>query len=349
MELALYCPDSGYYEQRKNRIGRTGDYYTSVGVGTLFGRILASKFAEWLESHPLGTVQIVEGGAHDGSLASDILSWLKLHRPGLFSRLEYWLIEPSTERQSWQREALVKFAGTTRWALGWHDLAQSGVAGIIFSNELLDAFPIHRMAWDAEARVWFEWGVGSSGDDFVWKRRDEIIWDWRTESEQSGFLLSPEIESVLPDGFVVELCPAATRWWRKAAETLRQGRLMTIDYGFTAEEFLQPERVHGTLRAYSKHRNISSVLAEPGDQDLTAHVNFTALQNAGETVGLRTDALVSQAQFLSQRVDSFWNEMQFGHVREKETFRQFQTLVHPSHLGHSFRVLLQSCQAGKVG
>ena len=124
---------------------------------------------------------------------------------------------------------------------------------------------------------------------------------------------------------------------------------MTIDYGFTAGEFLRPERPHGTLRAFSGHHSIASVLADPGKQDLTAHVNFTALQNAGETVGLQTEAMVSQGQFLSQGIDSFWSEMQSDPVRGQETFRQFQTLTHPAHLGHSFRVLLQSRQAGNVG
>jgi len=105
MELALYCPVHGYYETKKDNPGRHGDFYTSVGVGELFGRLLAFQFAEWLEevrSAECG-VRIVEAGAHDGQLARDILTWLQLNRPVLHAQIEYWIIEPSAQRQEWQR------------------------------------------------------------------------------------------------------------------------------------------------------------------------------------------------------------------------------------------------------
>src|SRR5690349_13568153 len=102
MEIALYCPNLGYYERPGSRIGKRGDYYTSVSVGPLFGGLLAVQFSEWLDAIP-GRVQIVEAGAHDGQLARDILTWLRAERPTLFSQVEYWIVEPSQNRQKWQR------------------------------------------------------------------------------------------------------------------------------------------------------------------------------------------------------------------------------------------------------
>ena len=125
MELALYCPVHGYYETEKDNPGRHGDFYTSVGVGELFGQFLAFQFAEWLEADvhsPEPTVQIVEAGAHDGRLARDILAWLQLKRPKLFEQVEYWVIEPSPRRQKWQRETLKDFAPRVRWTAGFQSL-----------------------------------------------------------------------------------------------------------------------------------------------------------------------------------------------------------------------------------
>src|ERR1035438_3513465 len=117
MELALYCPVHGYYETKKDNPGRHGDFYTSVGVGELFGQFLAFQFAEWLEEVRSAEceVRIVEAGAHDGRLAGDILAWLKLKRPELFGRIEYWIIEPSAQRREWQKETLKHFAPRVRW------------------------------------------------------------------------------------------------------------------------------------------------------------------------------------------------------------------------------------------
>jgi SAM-dependent MidA family methyltransferase len=180
MELALYCPDCGYYETKMD-IGRRGDFYTSVSIGSLFGELLACQFANWLEpevSSRKSEVRIVEAGAHDGQLAKDILTWLQSSRPGLFGQIEYVIIEPSARRREWQRETLKSFANV-RWSDNFQSIASSTphpalrtphLNGVIFSNELLDAFPVHRFGWDAKNKTWFEWGVAIEGDKFTWAR-----------------------------------------------------------------------------------------------------------------------------------------------------------------------------------
>jgi SAM-dependent MidA family methyltransferase len=151
-----------------------------------------------------------------------------------------------------------------------------------------------------------------------------------------------ELLQALPDGFSIEVSPAAKQWWREAALALHSGKLVAIDYGLTADELLMPGRKEGTLRAYHRHRPGSDVLARPGEQDVTAHVNFTAIQAAGESVGLSTEGFETQAQFLTRIAARTWQkEASFAEWSPERT-RQFQTLTHPEHLGRSFRVLVQS-------
>jgi SAM-dependent MidA family methyltransferase len=334
MRLALYCPVYGYYEKEEDRIGRNGDFYTSVSVGNLFGELLAFQFAEWLAEcqSETGSVQIVEAGAHCGHLARDILTWFGRHRPELFHRLQYWIIEPSSIRQKWQRETLAEFTNV-RWLSHTTDHA-SRFYGVVFSNELLDAMPIRRLVWNAQAKTWLELAVTLKDGKFGF-----AYWEG-SEFAKNG-MVSHEIEAVLPDGFVIELCPEAERWWREAAQALELGKLMTIDYGMTTEELVAPERKDGTLRAYYCHHPTADLLDNPGEQDLTAHVNFSALIAAGEANGLKTETFETQAQFLTKIAARAWENQPLKQGNDSRA-RQFQTLTHPEHLGRSFRVLVQS-------
>ena len=147
---------------------------------------------------------------------------------------------------------------------------------------------------------------------------------------------------MLPDGFTTEVCPAAEEWWRTAAIALGCGKLVTVDYGLSADEFFMPEREEGTTRGYHHHRPSSNALANPGEQDITAHVNFTAIRTAGESAGLKTNSFLTQAKFLTSIAAQTWkDEGSFGEWTAERT-RQFQTLTHPEHLGRSFQVLVQS-------
>src|SRR5271168_2711355 len=124
MELALYCPESGYYETDMAKVGRGGDFITSVSVGNLFGQLLGFQFAEWLETPGQSPRRvIVEAGAHDGRLAGDILGWLRAHRPELFRELKYWLLEPSLKRQGWQQFTLREFSENVGWVRDVAELA----------------------------------------------------------------------------------------------------------------------------------------------------------------------------------------------------------------------------------
>lgn len=337
MELALYCPETGYYERNRDNVGIGGDFITSVSTGSLFGELLAFQFAEWLElfKSQKKNLNIIEAGAHDAKLASDILRWLKVHRPKLFTELEYTIIEPSQQRRHWQRQTLSDYSNI-RWVDSPADLHTDRRnpihAGILFGNELLDAFPVHRLGWDALAKRWFEWGIVCAADRFIWQQ---------IELQLAPPALPAALTDVLPDGYVLELSPAAERWWRSAAQALPHGKMMAIDYGLTLEEQISPARTMGTLRAYHRHQLTDDLLAKPGDQDLTAHVNFTAIQAAGEKEGWRTEGFCSQPQFLTRIFSRAARENFFARFDAKQV-RQFQTLTHPEHLGRAFRVLVQA-------
>jgi SAM-dependent MidA family methyltransferase len=330
MELALYCPNFGYYERAQSSPGRKGDFFTSVSTGPLFGEMLAWQFAEWSKELPAGSWQILEAGALDGQLAADTLRWLREHRPALYARVEYLILEPSARLRERQKETLARFPA--KWLETWDRVPNSGVSGVVFGNELLDAMPVHRLGWNASSRKWFEWGVALERDEFAWAK-----------TGLSGAVKLPslpdELLGVLPDGFTTEVCPAATEWWRRAARALQRGKLVTFDYGLEAHDFWTPQRNEGTLRAYFRHHSNSELLGRAGEQDLTAHVNFTALREAGENEGLTTESFTDQARFLSERLKSGcgpWENWSPAQVR------QFQTLTHPEHLGAAFKVLVQS-------
>lgn len=343
MAQALYCPELGYYERAAASIGRAGDFFTSVSIGPLFGRLLAAQFARWLASLD-GRVQLVEAGAHDGRLARDVLGALQREHPHVFARVRLCLVEPSAKRRAWQRETLRDFTDRVTWWDSWADAeAAGGVRGVIYANELLDAFPVRRLGWDALAQMWFEWGVGREGNAFVWARMplldaDEV----RRELARGGIVVPPQLGAVLPDGFTVEITPRATGWWREAARMLRRGWLMTLDYGREGAEFLRPERSRGTLRAFRQHRHADDPLAAPGEQDLTADVNFTAIRAAGEVAGLVTDMFTTQEQLFCEVLRAMTVAGGAHTNWTPAEARQAQTLLHPEHLGRAFRVLVQS-------
>ncbi len=274
----------------------------------------------------------------------------------VFGRLEYWIVEPSQQRKHWQSRTLGEFARNVFWAealenigkkapSSLHDQCSSHVQGVIFCNELLDAMPVHRLGWDKAAQRWFEWGVTQEREEFVWIRLGTSTADvagLKGAKFPSLHDLPAELLQVLPDGFTIEVNPSADAWWSKAAAILASGRLVTIDYGLTVEEFFVPERGHGTLRAYYRHQPTANILARPGEQDLTSHINFAAIRGAGESAGLITETFSSQEEFLTRSLTTMRMEGNCFAEWTSRHIRQFQTLVHPDHFGRAFRVLVQA-------
>jgi SAM-dependent MidA family methyltransferase len=376
MELALYCPVYGYYEKEGDKIGRRGDYYTSAAVGPVFGELLAWQLAEWLEQDGRGALsgtsrpryEIVETGCHRAELAADILKWIGRWQSHLLPVLTYWLVEPSEHRTQWQKATLGDVGSQVRWARSFEEISASGGVApsspaqppahrIIFSNELLDAMPVHRLGWDARNAAWFEWGVTVRDGILQWHRLPQGEISGKAFQLLQRILTNLEAHSgigpanaapgaglleVLPDDFILEVCPAADDWWRQAATALGSGKLLAFDYGVGAEDMLLPERPHGTLRAYRQHQVSNDLLACPGEQDLTAHVNFSLLEETGRSAGLRNEMFSSQGSFLVGIAERASKSNSGFEKWTPARTRQFHALTHPEHLGRALKVLVQS-------
>jgi SAM-dependent MidA family methyltransferase len=313
MELALYHPEHGYYAGGKARIGRRGDYFTSVSVGPLFGALLAQQFLEvWERLGRPVPFELIEQGAHDGTLAGDILAAL----PGACAA-RLTIVEPFAP---WRARQAAKLAGhPVRWVADVGELEPFN--GVYYANELLDAFPVHRYR-----RTEAGWREGA----VVWEGGRFVLVDLPT----CGALAGSEFDH-LPVGAWVEVNFAARQWVQQLASKLTRGAALIIDYGFPWDEYYAPARAGGTLEALANHRRVDPLEA-PGEADLTAHVEFTTLACAAEEAGLWVAGFADQHHFLSALAPRYFRE---GVPPEAKAMRAFQTLAHPTMLGRAFQAL----------
>jgi SAM-dependent MidA family methyltransferase len=325
METCLYHPQFGYYTSGKTQVGRKGDFYTSVSVGPLFGKLLAEQISQFYETFPdKKQFTIIEQGAHDGTLAHDIISHLDRLHPEIQS--SYLIIEPSVQLQNQQKKTLEKYADRVNWQASWDLIPDQSLNGIFLTNELVDSFPVHLIHF--KEKQWREKVVSMDKQNFIFK-----------EEEISNPLLLNWIQRFdLPDmeGFETEINLVSQKWIKTISQKFDRGYLLTLDYGMTAEEFYSLERSHGTLQCYSQHTKNDNPLVDIGHQDITSHVNFTALHDAGEHYGFQTIAYHDQHHFLTSIISH-----QPDLIENEKEIRAFKTLMHPEMMGTSFKVLLQ--------
>lgn len=333
MEAALYHPEWGYYETETTVIGREGDFQTSVSTGPFFGELLARRFMSWLENGK--PCQWMECGAHHGQLAQDILEFLSEQQAPNNLDIEYLIFEPSEKRETIQRERLKQFGNRVKWLRNWEGVEKQFTNGVIFSNELIDAFPVKRFIWNQGETCWQELAVTTTKGGFTWTQlplKSPMEIPWLSSMDRS------KLEQILPDQYVIELAPTADDWWKQAAQALKKGYLITLDYGFTEMDKFSPHRTEGTLRTYDRHRLGEDVLADIGRKDMTAHVDFPSLQMIGEKEGLQTESMITQEKFMHGCLEI---ALEQGLQPLPDQIRQFQTLMHPEHFGRAFKVLIQ--------
>ena len=321
MELALYHPEHGFYASGRARVGRSGDFFTNVSVGPLFGKLLARQFAEmWERLECPAHFTIVEQGAHDGQFAADALTSLREDLPQCFAATRYEIVEPSAKLAAAQRARLRNLP--VRWRSAISELP--AFTGVHFSNELLDAFPVHLIKWNGES--WTEHHVTIDGERFTFA--DGPL----SESELAD--ACARIPQPLPPGYVTEVSLAAGAWLREVAAKLQRGYILAVDYGHLREDYYSTERVEGTLSAYAQHRRERDPLERVGEVDLTAHVEFTSLMEAGRAAGLGVAGYTDQHHFMVGLGASY-----FESGAQPSELRAFQTLMHPSLMGLAFKVI----------
>ena len=327
MEAALYQPEHGYYTSGRARIGRSGDYFTSVSVGPLFGALLARQFAEmWERLGEPADFTIVEQGADRGDFARDVLAALRAQTPACFAATRYRIIEPSAALLGAQQTTLADFSDRVRWCPTLHALP--AFTGIHFSNELLDAFPVHAVGWDGTA--WRESHVAVEAARFVFTER--------TITDPALLTALAPLPPV-PASYRTEINLAALAWLDTLAAKLTRGFALIIDYGFSRAEYYRPERTTGTLTGYAQHRRADDLLAAPGEIDLTAHVDFTALAERATTAGLRVAGFTDQHHFLVALGALHFPATSPHTPASQRELRAFKTLMHPQMMGRSFQVL----------
>jgi SAM-dependent MidA family methyltransferase len=339
MDMALYHPGSGYYAKiaGPSPIGKSGDFYTSVSVGPLFGRLLARQFLQmWQVLSKPNPFWIIEQGAHDGQLACDILEWCRAEVPEFFDTIHYAIVQSSGAASIHQKCAPeADFLSRITWFENLAALAAEQPVGVFFSNELPDAFPVRSITY--RVGKWLEQCVNIKGETLCWI--DRPIED--AELVQAIDALSlPAIE-----GYTTEINLLARRWIGEVGHALNRGYVLTIDYGYPASLYYAPFRCGGTLTAFVKHHSIDDVLAEPGMRDITAHVDFTALAQAGEKAGLATLGFLDQQRFLMGVAHDELSEAGGPRVKIQENLLAWNTLTHPEHLGADFFALLQAKNA----
>lgn len=336
MDLALYHPQHGYYASSiETKIGREGDFFTSVSVGDTFGLILSYAIEEaWTALSPRkgASPVIVEQGAHDGQLALDILRAFRERNPPFLDRLKYIVVERKNRRGLIPE--LGEFGDQICQIESLDEIRES--AGIFLANELLDAFPVRRFIFDSGK--WREQWVGTAD-------AGETL-DWVTSTIDSNgdagfreFLELIGTEPDIPDGYTTEFCPGIRNWVERASRIFEEAGLWwIIDYGHESTDYFAPARTEGTLRCFNRHRVHDSPLFLPGETDLTADVNFTHLEIEANRAGLEVSPLRDQARFLTEAGRDWLLGLEGSPGKENSRLRQFQTLIHPGMMGSRFRV-----------
>ena len=324
MEQALFAPGLGYYSAGSQKFGASGDFVTAPEISSLFSRCLARQTAEVLEN--LGGGAVLEVGAGSGIMAADLLA--ELAALGALPD-HYFLLELSADLRQRQRETLARMVPQLLDRVRWLDsLPEGGFCGVVLANELLDALPVH--LFRVEAGGLTERCVGWQDGRFQW-----------CSAEISDAALAQRLATLskgLPEGYESEFNLAAGGWIGSIAGMLQAGVVLLIDYGFPRHEYYHPQRDRGTLMCHYRHRAHDDPFVYPGLQDITAHVDFTAVAEGAVDTGL--DVLGYNTQGLFLLANGITELAQLDDEREQlRLAQQVRTLTLPGDMGELFKVM----------
>ena len=340
MELVLYHPTHGYYASSSERISQAGDFLTSPHLAADFGEMLAIQLHQIWQI--LGSPQlfsIVEMGAGQGLVAAQILDYSDRVYPDFFRSIDYVIIETASAMIVAQQARLPDLP--VRWC-EWHDLEDRSIVGCFLSNELIDALPVHQVTIVDRQLQEVYVTSGDKQDLFT-----ETIAELSTPKLAQYWQLNKInlLSDRYPDQYRTEVNLVALSWLEQVARKLQRGYTISIDYGYTADRYYNPIRSQGTLQCYYQHAYHNNPYLHIGNQDLTAHVDFTAIQNQGELFGLQTVGFVQQGMFLmalglGERIATI--STSGGDIQSLLRRRQnLHQLIDPMGLG-KFGVLIQS-------
>jgi SAM-dependent MidA family methyltransferase len=330
MELALYHPEYGYYGSGRARVGKEGDFFTSVSVGSIYGRLLASVCCDvWERLGKPSVFTIVEQGANDGSMASDILGSLKNDDEAFYKAVRFMIVEPFPVNRDIQKQKLAGFTNVT-WERSLEELPT--FTGIHLSNELLDAFPVDSVRWNGS--TWEEECVAFHDGALVWTTRPILDPELQTAATN--------LPAYLTKGFRAEINRAMNPWLTTLHKRLERGVVLTVDYGQAGDDRYAPHRADGTLLAFKKHERFNDPLGEPGLRDITAQVDFTALARSSREVGFEILGYSDQHHFLVGAAEPWLRSL--GDFTDKSDAARrdlgaLQTLLNPGSMGIQFKAI----------
>lgn len=359
MDWVLYEPQQGYYATNAVQIGVKGDFFTSPHLGPDFGELLAEQFYQmWQLLNCPDSFTLVEMGAGQGLIAKDVLNHINncAHRDSSYAEfqtaLEYIIVEKAAALIAEQKHHLQPFshnAKKLRW-MTLEEIEPESMTGCIFSNELVDALPFHQFVIEkGELLEVFVQNVETAYNSDIESGSPifEEVYDLPSTPKLADYLDRMGIDlAKLPDGYRSEINLAALDWLKIAAGKLQQGYLLTIDYGYSADRYYSPARQQGTLQCYRHHASHGDPYLYVGRQDITSHVNFTALERQGGAVGLKTIGQTQQGLFLmalglGDRLVANNNTADRKQLSEVIRRREaIHSLINPMGLG-GFQVLLQ--------
>ena len=339
MTSVLYHPQHGYYASNAERISESGDFLTSPHLADDFGEMLAIQLYQiWQILGEPQLFSIVEMGAGQGLLAAQILDYASRVYPDFFQSINYIIIETAPAMIIAQQSKLIDLP--VRWC-EWTEISDRSIVGCFLSNELIDAFGVHQVVVVEDKLKEVYVTIGDKERVF-----NETIDELSTAKLNEYWQLNQInlLSGKYPDGYRTEVNLAALEWLEQVFKKLQRGYIISIDYGYTADRYYNPMR-QGTLQCYHQHAHHNDPYINIGNQDLTAHVDFTALQNQGELLGLQTVGFIQQGMFLMAlglgeriaTISSSGGDIQ-SLLRRRQNLHQ---LIDPMGLG-KFGVLIQS-------
>jgi SAM-dependent MidA family methyltransferase len=330
MEAALYHPEHGYYASGRARVGKEGDFFTSVSVGGIYGRLLASVCREvWERLGRPSPFTIVEQGANDGSMASDILGEIAKSSDDFSRSAHFLIVEPFAVNQRKQRERLQSFPNVS-WVTTLEEVPE--FTGIHLSNELLDAFPVDSLRWSGS--VWEE--------ECVVLQEQGLRLVTRPIPDPALRAVAAKLPTGLPPGFRVEWNPGLSPWLATLHAKLQRGIILTVDYGQAGEDRYAPHRADGTVMAYRDHQRYNDPLPEPGLRDITAQIDFTTLAAAARSIGFGLLGYSDQHHFLVGTAEPWLRslgDLTTASDAARGDLRSLQTLLNPGTMGRQFKAI----------
>ncbi|MGN7612575.1 class I SAM-dependent methyltransferase [Magnetococcales bacterium HHB-1] len=337
MSLALYHKTYGYYMKSASPIGREGDFITAPEISSLFGELLTLQWIQiWQHLGEPDAFTLIEAGGGSGKLAEDILSTAKRF-PSFYQALQYEIIEKGSGLKKIQQKRLHAFLAEKkiRWCEDLRNHAKNSLVGAVFSNEFLDAFPVHWLkmtenGWQEIAGCW---------KNGAWQ---EILIPLSSDIDVKHLPSGTQGQHAL--GQRIEVPTLAMQWLQEAGAILKQGLLLTIDYGHTEKEMILSQRLEGTVACYYKHQREENPWQRPGEMDLTTQVDFSAVKRAGDQVGLSCLGFTTQSWFLMglgilERLQQITQMEKIADCDKDRVKQAVMRLVLPEQMGETFKVL----------